>query len=72
MKMKTKIKEYDYRTTVVSCACGNTFETRSTKEKISVDICSACHPFYTNKSKIVDKHGQVDKFRRRAAKAKLA
>ena len=49
----------------VSCACGNTFETRSTQVAIRVDICSACHPFYTGNQKFVDTAGRVDKFRKR-------
>uniref|UniRef100_A0A7C4TCE0 Large ribosomal subunit protein bL31 n=1 Tax=candidate division WOR-3 bacterium TaxID=2052148 RepID=A0A7C4TCE0_UNCW3 len=47
---------------VITCACGNRIETRSTKEKISVDICSRCHPFFTGKQKIVDSAGRVEKF----------
>jgi len=46
----------------VTCACGNTFETRSTKPSIRVEICSNCHPFYTGKQKIVDTEGRVEKF----------
>ncbi|MBN1518245.1 50S ribosomal protein L31 [Candidatus Sumerlaeota bacterium] len=49
----------------VSCACGNTFETRSTKKEIKVEICSACHPFFTGKQKFVDSAGRVDKFKKR-------
>jgi large subunit ribosomal protein L31 len=51
-----------YETVQVTCACGNTFETRSTAGKISVEICSACHPFFTGKQKIVDTEGRVEKF----------
>ncbi len=58
----------EYVTCTVSCACGNTFETRSVREAIKVDICSACHPFYTGNQKFVDTAGRVDKFRRRYAK----
>ena len=58
----------DYETCAVTCACGNTFETRSTQKAIKVDICSACHPFYTGNQKFVDTAGRVDKFRRRYAK----
>jgi large subunit ribosomal protein L31 len=46
----------------VACQCGNTFETRSTKDNIRVEICAACHPFYTGKQKIVDTEGRVEKF----------
>lgn len=50
----------------VTCSCGNTFETRSTSGKdLGVEVCSACHPFYTGKQKMLDTAGQVDKFRRR-------
>lgn len=53
----------------VSCSCGNTFKTRSTIGKdLNVEVCSACHPFYTGKQKILDSAGQVDKFKRRYGK----
>ncbi|MBQ2966750.1 MAG: 50S ribosomal protein L31 [Clostridia bacterium] len=55
----------EYKTCVVKCACGETFETRSTKDQINVEICSKCHPFFTGKQKLVDAGGQVDKFRKR-------
>ncbi len=51
-----------YQKATVTCACGNTFETRSTKPVIRVEICSSCHPFYTGKQKIVDTEGRVEKF----------
>lgn len=51
-----------YTTAVVTCACGNTFETRSTKSTLRIEICSNCHPFYTGKQKIVDTEGRVEKF----------
>jgi len=60
-KMKQGIHP-EYKETKVTCACGNTFVTRSTKEEIRVEICSACHPFYTGKQKIVDTEGRVEKF----------
>ncbi len=56
-----------YEKAVVKCACGETFETKSTLSSISVDICSKCHPFYTGKQKLVDTGGRVDKFKRRMA-----
>jgi large subunit ribosomal protein L31 len=59
-----------YQTAKVSCACGNTFETRSTKDQIHVEICSACHPFYTGKQKFVDSEGRVDRFNRKYKRAK--
>jgi len=49
----------------VICACGNTFEVKSDKENISVDICNECHPFFTGSEKIVDAAGRVDKFKRK-------
>ncbi len=51
-----------YQTATVVCACGNTFETRSTRPNLRVEICSNCHPFYTGKQKIVDTEGRVEKF----------
>lgn len=62
--MKTEIHP-EYKKTIVTCGCGNTFETRSTVDTINVEICSACHPFYTGKQKLVDTAGRVDKFRMR-------
>lgn len=58
-----------YDTAIVKCACGNTFETRATKSDISVEICSACHPFFTGKQKFVDSEGRVERFQRKYAKA---
>jgi large subunit ribosomal protein L31 len=55
----------EYKEAIVSCGCGNTFKTRSTKAKILVEICSKCHPFYTGKQKLVDSAGMVEKFQRR-------
>ncbi|MGW8170063.1 MAG: 50S ribosomal protein L31 [Sulfurovaceae bacterium] len=49
----------------VACACGNTFEVKSDKENISVDICNECHPFFTGSEKIVDAAGRVDKFKKK-------
>jgi large subunit ribosomal protein L31 len=58
-----------YVTASVHCACGTDFETISIKPEIRVEICSACHPFYTGKQKIVDTEGRVDKFMQRYGKA---
>ena len=55
----------EMHTVTVVCACGNTFQTRSTKEELRLEICSQCHPFYTGKQKILDSAGQIDKFRKR-------
>ena len=57
----------EYVPCTVSCACGNTFETRATKAEIHVEICSNCHPFFTGKQKFVDSEGRVDRFRKRYA-----
>jgi len=55
-----------YQEIKVTCSCGNSFTTRSTlAEDLHVEVCSACHPFYTGKQKIVDTAGRVDKFRRK-------
>ena len=54
-----------YDKCTVSCACGNTFETRSTSPAIRVEVCSNCHPFYTGKQKLVDSGGRVDRFKKR-------
>lgn len=58
----------DYKGAKVVCACGEAFETRSTKETIRVDICSKCHPFFTGKQKLVDTEGRVEKFKKKYAK----
>jgi large subunit ribosomal protein L31 len=49
----------------VTCACGNTFTTRSTKKEIRIEICSSCHPFFTGKQKFVDSAGRVEKFKKK-------
>ncbi len=53
-----------------SCACGNVFVTKSTHGDLSVDVCSACHPFYTGTQKLIDTAGRVDRFRKRYGAAK--
>ena len=62
--MKEKIHP-TYEETVVKCACGNEIKTRSTVKDLHVEICSACHPFYTKKQKIVDSAGRVEKFKKK-------
>jgi large subunit ribosomal protein L31 len=57
----------EYLTATVRCSCGNTFQTRSTKPEIHVELCSQCHPFYTGKQKLVDAGGRVERFQRRYA-----
>jgi large subunit ribosomal protein L31 len=56
-----------YVTTVVTCSCGNSFKTRSTKKELKVDICSACHPFFTGKLKYIDTAGRIEKFQSKFA-----
>ena len=60
-----------YQDIAVTCSCGNAFTTRSTLKSttLSVDVCSACHPFYTGQQKVMDTAGRVDKFRRRYGSA---
>ena len=58
----------EYQEVEVRCACGNTFTTRSTRSELRLEICSACHPFYTGKQKLIDTAGMVEKFERRYGK----
>lgn len=60
----------DYQESVVICACGSTFQTRSTKKEIRVEICSQCHPFFTGKQKLIDSAGRVEKFRKKYGELK--
>ncbi len=62
--MKPKIHP-NYEECTVTCACGETFQTRSTKPTLRVEICSKCHPYYTGTQKIVDTEGRVERFIRR-------
>lgn len=55
----------EYGPAKVICACGNTWETRSTKKEIHIEVCSACHPFFTGQQKFVDTEGRVEKFRQK-------
>ena len=57
-----------YRNASISCACGAVYETRSTRESYGVEICSACHPFFTGKQKLVDSAGRVERFQKRYQK----
>lgn len=66
--MKDKIHPI-YQETLVTCACGNQFKTKSTKKELRLDICSACHPFYTGKQKLLDTAGRVDRFQKRVEKS---
>ena len=60
----------NYESTTITCACGNKINVRSTKKNIKVEVCSACHPFFTGKAKVVDTAGRVEKFHRRYGKEK--
>jgi large subunit ribosomal protein L31 len=55
----------DYQVATVHCACGNTFQTRSTRKDIHVEICSSCHPYFTGRQKLVDTAGRVERFRQK-------
>jgi large subunit ribosomal protein L31 len=57
-----------YEKVTVKCACGNTFETRSTSDELNVQICSECHPFYTGKQRSLEKAGRVEKFKQKYSK----
>lgn len=59
-----------YKESKVSCACGNTLDTRATMDVIKVEICSSCHPFYTGKHKLVDTAGRIERFNNKYAKTK--
>ena len=62
--MKTDIHP-KYVEAIVHCACGNTFNTRATKPDLHVEICNACHPYFTGEQRIVDTAGRVERFKRR-------
>ena len=62
--MKEKIHP-KYVEATVTCGCGETFVTRSTKDKIVIEVCGKCHPFYTGKQKFVDSAGRIEKFQRK-------
>lgn len=68
--MKKDIHPTYYPEAKITCACGNVISAGSTREKLRTEICSACHPFYTGKQKLVDTAGRVDKFRAKMIKAK--
>ena len=69
--MKNEIHP-EYFVTAVKCGCGNTFTTRSTRPELKVDICNACHPFYTGKLKFIDTAGRIEKFKNKFAAAGYA
>jgi len=68
--MKKDIHPKYYNNATARCACGNTFKVGSTKPELFVEICSACHPFYTGKEKLVDTAGRVDRFKKMVEKGK--
>lgn len=63
--MKVKIHPKWFPNAKVTCICGNTFTTGSTKEALKVELCSKCHPFYTGEYRVVDTAGRVERFKRR-------
>ena len=67
--MKQDIHPQYHSGAIIACACGNKIEAGSTVESIHVEICSACHPFFTGNKKIIDTAGRVEKFKARQAKA---
>jgi len=67
--MKKDIHPKYYTDAKIICACGNIIETGSTAREMKVEICSACHPFYTGKKKLMDTTGRVDRFKKMTAKA---
>jgi large subunit ribosomal protein L31 len=67
--MKAQIHPTFYEDAVVTCACGNTWTTGSTRKELKTEVCSVCHPFFTGTQRIVDSGGQVERFRKRAAKS---
>ncbi|MCA9184930.1 MAG: 50S ribosomal protein L31 [Pirellulaceae bacterium] len=62
----------EYYETTVTCGCGNTFKTGSTRKELKVDICDACHPFYTGRLKYVDTAGRIEKFQNKFASGSYA
>ncbi|PJC34211.1 50S ribosomal protein L31 [Candidatus Roizmanbacteria bacterium CG_4_9_14_0_2_um_filter_39_13] len=68
--MQAKIHPQFYEDAFVSCACGNTFTTGSTKKNIIVEVCAKCHPFYTGEQKFLDTKGTVEKFLQKEKQAK--
>lgn len=67
--MKKDIHPKYFPDAIIKCACGNEIKAGSTAEKMNIEICSACHPFFTGKKKLIDTAGRVEKFKTRQAKA---
>jgi len=70
--MKKEIHPKYYKNAIIRCSCGNTIKTGSTRPEMVVEICGACHPFYTGKEKIIDTAGRIEKFKQRLSKQKSA
>ena len=70
--MKKDIHPTYHDKSTVTCSCGNSFETGSTEPELKVEVCSACHPFYTGKKKLVDVAGRVDRFKKKLAQHESA
>ena len=68
--MKKEIHPKYHNKALVTCACGNSFTIGSTLEKINIEICSKCHPFFTGNEKVIDTAGRVERFKKRVASAK--
>jgi large subunit ribosomal protein L31 len=68
--MKKKIHPEYHKNATIHCSCGQVIKTGSTKPEMTIEICGACHPFYTGKSKLVDTAGRIEKFKKRLAKKK--
>ena len=67
--MKKDIHPKYYKDAKITCACGATYETGSTKQTIKIEICSACHPYFSGQAKLIDTAGRVDRFKARMEKA---
>lgn len=67
--MKKDIHPAYYSNAKVTCACGNTFTVGSTKNKLEIEICFKCHPFYTGKEKLIDSAGRIEKFQKKIARS---
>ena len=70
--MKTEIHPQYYTDAIVSCSCGNKFTVGSTQKEIKIEICSACHPFFTGNEKVIDAAGRVERFKARTSFAKAS
>ena len=69
--MKADIHPTFYDEAKVTCVCGNSFTTGSVKKELKIDVCSACHPYFTGKQKLLDTEGRVDRFRRKYANVEI-